>query len=248
MSAQDDRAVVALGRMPFASGAEVASANPSLETLKRERLHSRLVGNFEWSYYQRRFDGARADVDRPGWHVTAAVFVPTQGGFEESTNLSMPKVQVGTVVFTRTPRRPRPTSRAPWRRRSGACLRHAVSRPPRIRRPWSTTPARSTGRSTSRSPRLAARTRASRRRPPASSTPCSGWPPRPAIGMASRTAPPAWPPRWGIAGLARPAGRGCVPATCGPRATAIPTMTATARSSRCCPRRASTRCRRPTRR
>jgi len=90
-----------VGRMLFASGAESAAATASLETLKRERLHSRLIGNFEWSQYQRRFDGARLDVVRPRWHVTAAAFVPTQGGFEESTNLSMPKVQVATGSLTR---------------------------------------------------------------------------------------------------------------------------------------------------
>lgn len=101
VSAREDRASVTLGRMPFASGAEVVSANPSLDTLKRERLHSRLVGNFEWSYYQRRFDGVRIDVDRPGWHATAAAFLPTQGGFEESTNLSMPEVQVVHAAYTR---------------------------------------------------------------------------------------------------------------------------------------------------
>ena len=101
VSARDDRASVTLGRMPFATGAEVVSANPSLESLKRERLHSRLVGNFAWSYYQRRFDGARLDVDRPGWHATAAAFLPTQGGFEESTNLSMPDVQVVHGAFAR---------------------------------------------------------------------------------------------------------------------------------------------------
>jgi len=101
VNSRDDRSSMAFGRMPFASGAEVASANPSLESLKRLRLHSRLVGNFEWSYYQRRFDGARADIERPNWHLTAAAFVPTQGGFEESTNLSMPKVQVVHTAFTR---------------------------------------------------------------------------------------------------------------------------------------------------
>jgi hypothetical protein len=89
-----------VGRMPFASGAETVSANPALETLKRERLHARLLGTFEWSYYQRRFDGARVDVDRPGWHLTSAAFVPTQGGFEESTNLSMPKLQIATASLT----------------------------------------------------------------------------------------------------------------------------------------------------
>lgn len=101
VSAGDDRSSITMGRMTFASGAEFAADNPSLETLKRERLHSRLVGNFEWSYYQRRFDGARLDLDRPAWHVTAAVWLPTQGGFEESTNLSIPNVQVATASYTR---------------------------------------------------------------------------------------------------------------------------------------------------
>jgi hypothetical protein len=59
-----------------------------------------LIGNFEWSFYQRRFDGARFDVDRPGWHVNVSAFVPTQGGFEESTNLSIPKIQIGASSFT----------------------------------------------------------------------------------------------------------------------------------------------------
>jgi hypothetical protein len=45
--------------------------------------------------------GVRVDVDRTRWHATAAAFVPTQGGFEESTNLSMPKVQVASVAVTR---------------------------------------------------------------------------------------------------------------------------------------------------
>jgi hypothetical protein len=100
VSARDDRASVTLGRMSFTSGGESVSGNASIEALKRERLHARLVGNFEWSYYQRRFDGGRVDINRPDWHATAAVFLPTQGGFEESTNLSMPKVQVATVAFT----------------------------------------------------------------------------------------------------------------------------------------------------
>jgi len=89
-----------VGRMPFTSGAEVISANASLERIKRERLESRLIGNFEWSLYQRRFDGARFDVDRSRWHFTAAAFVPTQGGFEESTNLSMPNIQLVDVSLT----------------------------------------------------------------------------------------------------------------------------------------------------
>jgi hypothetical protein len=89
------------GRMLFGSGAELVSTHTSLEELKRERLHSRLLGNFEHSLYQRRFDGVRVDIDRPRWHAAAAALVPTQGGFEESTNLSMPDVQVATASLTR---------------------------------------------------------------------------------------------------------------------------------------------------
>lgn len=97
---------VTVGRMPFASGGEArlrqgsGVASGGLERLTADRLESRLIGNFEWSLYQRRFDGARFDVDRSRWHFTAAAFVPTQGGYEESTNLSMPKIQVIDAAVT----------------------------------------------------------------------------------------------------------------------------------------------------
>lgn len=90
---------VTLGRMPFSSGGEFRGGSFSLQQVKAERLQSRLIGNFEWSYYQRRFDGVRVDVDRPHWHVNLSAFVPTQGGFEESTNLSMPRIQVAASSF-----------------------------------------------------------------------------------------------------------------------------------------------------
>jgi hypothetical protein len=101
MKSADRRLSITAGRMPFASGAEVTSADAALESLKQERLHARLIGRFEWSFYQRRFDGARVDVDRPGWHVTAAAFMPTQGGYEESTNLTIPQIQVVSSAYTR---------------------------------------------------------------------------------------------------------------------------------------------------
>jgi len=84
---------VTFGRMPFSSGAGV---------LMPDRLSSRLVGNFESSLYQRRFDGVRIDVGQSTTRFTAAAFVPTQGGFEESTNLSMPRVQIGAAEWTRS--------------------------------------------------------------------------------------------------------------------------------------------------
>lgn len=99
----DRRMSLTLGRMPF-SRLSRPSTQPdsSLSRVTSARLDSRLIGNFEWSFYQRRFDGARFDVDHGLWEYAAAAFVPTQGGWEESTNLSMPEVQIGVGSVTRT--------------------------------------------------------------------------------------------------------------------------------------------------
>jgi len=107
LKTRDHRLSAMIGRMHYASGGEHVSASPALETVKRERLHSRLIGDFEWSLYQRRFDGVRVDVNRPAWRFTSSAFVPTQGGYEESANLSMPKVQVASLVLTRKSSAPR---------------------------------------------------------------------------------------------------------------------------------------------
>ena len=80
---------IALGRMGYTSGAEIPSGVPAIEAVKRQRLDSRVFGEFEWSLYQRAFDGGRVDVDRKTWHVTAGAFLPTQGGFEEAANVTI---------------------------------------------------------------------------------------------------------------------------------------------------------------
>lgn len=104
----DQRRSLTIGRMPFTrlrpisnSSSGFGGAGSRLEQLAEERLEGRLIGNFEWSYYQRRFDGVRIDAQRGRWHVNAGAFVPTQGGFEESANLSMPRVQLATASLTR---------------------------------------------------------------------------------------------------------------------------------------------------
>lgn len=92
------------GRMPYASGAEVPSGDAGIEAVKRLRLDSRLVGEFEWSLYQRAFDGVRADWDnRKALHATAAIFWPTQGGFEEEAGKNLVDVRVIGGVFDARP-------------------------------------------------------------------------------------------------------------------------------------------------
>jgi hypothetical protein len=91
------------GRFPYQSGAESPSGRPKVEAVKRARLDGRLVGEFEWSLYQRSFDGVRGDLERQGWHLSGAWFSPTQGGFEEHAGARMGGVDVGSATFALRP-------------------------------------------------------------------------------------------------------------------------------------------------
>ena len=94
---------ITTGRMSYASGAEAASGVPAIEAIKRLRLDSRLIGDFEWALYQRAYDGVRVDLERPAWHATGGFLMPTQGGFEESASLPMPAVKLGVGHVTLRP-------------------------------------------------------------------------------------------------------------------------------------------------
>jgi Alginate export len=85
---------IQVGRMPYSSGGEAASGNPKIETVKLQRVAARLIGEFEWSIYQRAYDGVRLDTMRDRWAGTAFAFHPTQGGFEDAAGLMMPGVTV----------------------------------------------------------------------------------------------------------------------------------------------------------
>lgn len=95
---------VQVGRMPYSSGAEASSGNAKIEAVKRQRIADRLVGEFEWSLYQRAYDGVRVDATHGRWSGTAVAFHPTQGGFEDAAGLMMRDVTVagGAVTARRT--------------------------------------------------------------------------------------------------------------------------------------------------
>ncbi len=80
---------VEVGRQGFTSGAEAPSSDAGIEAVKRQRLDARLVGEFEWSLYQRSFDGVRADVSRGSVRATGVAFMPTQGGFARQSGRTM---------------------------------------------------------------------------------------------------------------------------------------------------------------
>jgi hypothetical protein len=88
-----------IGRLGYTSGAEAPSGVPKIETVKRQRLDSRLVGEFEWSLYQRGFDGVRVDGTRPRWRATGIAVMPTQGGFARAAGSTITDIVMsgGTV-------------------------------------------------------------------------------------------------------------------------------------------------------
>jgi hypothetical protein len=94
---------VQAGRMAYASGAESASGNPKIEAVKRQRIDARIVGEFDWSLYQRSFDGLRLDVVRPSWGATALALQPTQGGFEDAAGRMMKDVHLLGASVTLKP-------------------------------------------------------------------------------------------------------------------------------------------------
>jgi len=94
---------VQIGRMPYASGGERASGVPRIETVKRQRLDARLVGEFEWSLFQRAFDGIRVDWVSPSWQATAALFRPTQGGFEDAAGVGIDDIELLSAAVTSAP-------------------------------------------------------------------------------------------------------------------------------------------------
>jgi hypothetical protein len=91
------------GRFGYASGAESPSGHQGIEAVKRARLDGRLIGEFEWSMYQRAFDGVRGDIDRQAWHASAAWMRPTQGGFEEDAGASAGPIELAALTVTLRP-------------------------------------------------------------------------------------------------------------------------------------------------
>ena len=101
---------VQVGRMPYSSGGEAASGVPKIEAVTRQRIDARLVGEFDWSLYQRGFDGVRADLRRPAWTASGVAFHPTQGGFEDAAGLMMRDVTVLGGSVAMKPGRPVPNA------------------------------------------------------------------------------------------------------------------------------------------
>ena len=112
-----------VGRFGYTSGAEAGSGDTHIEALKRSRLDSRILGEFEWSLWQRGFDGVRADWTHGPVKVTGVAFRPTQGGFARVAGPTIDDIDVygGTVSV-------QPTTRLPHTQLQGFALQYDDTR------------------------------------------------------------------------------------------------------------------------
>lgn len=94
---------VTIGRFNYGSGTETLTGNGKIDWLKKTRLDARLIGGFEWSIYQRSFDGIRAGWTHDNGHLSFAAFRPTQGGFEASANKRIDNLDVVATTYTVRP-------------------------------------------------------------------------------------------------------------------------------------------------
>lgn len=71
-----------LGRFEFLDGSEVTPADPTLATLKANRIQQRLIGHFLWTHVGRSFDGVQVTRKLGNWTSNAMGMVPTRGVFQ----------------------------------------------------------------------------------------------------------------------------------------------------------------------
>jgi len=71
-----------------------------LDWLKSKRIAERVIGGFDWSEYQRSFDGIKASWDTQPVNLSVAAMSPTQGGFEEKAGSGIEDIRIVATEFT----------------------------------------------------------------------------------------------------------------------------------------------------
>ena len=89
-----------IGRFDYADGQEVVYKNPKVTWLKNTRLSDRMIGAFDWSAFNRSFDGGQVVYDGKGFNLHSIAVHPTQGGYENSANKTISAIDVVTLTGT----------------------------------------------------------------------------------------------------------------------------------------------------
>lgn len=90
-----------VGRFDYADGQEVVyKKNPKVTWLKNARLSDRMLGAFDWSAFNRSFDGLQTAYDTKGLNLYVSVTHPTQGGYENNAQKTISSINLGNITAT----------------------------------------------------------------------------------------------------------------------------------------------------
>jgi hypothetical protein len=90
-----------VGRFEFADGAEYQPNDPTVATLKRQRINERLIGTFGFTHVGRSFDGAQISHGGPKYNLTFVAARPTVGVFQVEGAGNLDEVNFFYGAFTR---------------------------------------------------------------------------------------------------------------------------------------------------
>jgi hypothetical protein len=107
-----DHSSLRMGRMEFTDGSEVTPTDPTLASLKNDRIGQRLIGNFGFSDVMRSLDGLQFLYHNSPWTFTAVSAIPTRGVFQVD-GWGWVKTPVTYVALTR--QEELGTTHAEWR-------------------------------------------------------------------------------------------------------------------------------------
>lgn len=105
------------GRFEYSSGYQYKGPTDTpeakrLDWIKSKRIGDRLIGGFDWSEYQRSFDGVKVLWDTERVNFSSAAFSPTQGGFEEKAGEEIEDIRLVASEVTFKKNQPFPGAEA----------------------------------------------------------------------------------------------------------------------------------------
>jgi len=107
-----DHSSLRAGRFEFTDGSEVKPKDPTLASLKNDRIAQRLLGTFGFSDVMRSMDGLHCVYSNGPWNLTAVSAIPDRGVFQVD-GWSWVKTPIAYVAVTR--RADFGSSHAEWR-------------------------------------------------------------------------------------------------------------------------------------
>lgn len=89
-----------IGRFNFTNGTEWKGSDPTVEWVKNNRIADRLIGQPNWTMFQRSMNGLVLKHDRPRFHLAVSGWKPTAGTYSKQAGDLINDIKVFTLAGT----------------------------------------------------------------------------------------------------------------------------------------------------